>query len=167
MNVWEVDNRITAIIAEQCELADDSTGEITDINRLLELEMEKTELLEQLALEYKNRKAEAEAIKQEEANLKARRAIAEKACSRIAEYIDCIAEGEPLKTPKCAITFRHSKSVAFDDVEKWLAWAEVAHPELLKQADPQPNKVAISGLLKAGVEVGGAYLQDNVSMTIK
>lgn len=166
MGVWDINQRISEIFAEEASLVNED-GEVTDLDRLLELDMEQTELKEQLALDYKNLKAESAAIKAEEIALADRRKRNEHTMERIAYCLSVLCDGEKLKTPRCEITFRKSKAVVFDDEATWVAWAKVHRPELLTFSEPKPSKTAISGLLKAGEEIAGANLRESVSMSIK
>lgn len=166
MGVWDINQRIAEIFAEEASLVNDD-GEVTDLDRLLELDMEQTELKEQLALDYKNLKAESAAIKAEEVALADRRKRNEHTMERIAYCLSVLCDGEKLKTPRCEITFRKSNAVAFDDEDSWVRWAKIDRPDLLSFADPKPNKVMIRRLLIIGEEIAGASLRESVSMTIK
>lgn len=166
MNIWEVNQRIADIFAEEASLVNED-GEVTDMGLLLELDMEQTELKEQLALEYKNLKAEATALKAEEDALAKRRKASEHTMERIAYCLSVLCDGEKMKTPRCEVSFRRSKAVTFDDEPSWVAWAKANRPDLLTFAEPKPSKTLIGNCIKAGEVIDGVSIRESVSMTIK
>lgn len=152
MTLYEINEQIVACI-------DEETGEV-DVEKLCALELKRTEKIENIALWVKELKADAAAIKAEEQALKARRESKEKKAESLTKYLSEALSGERFETPKTAITFRHSKKVEITDFT-------ALDDDFLRYSEPTPDKKKIGEALKAGIEVKGAQLVDNISMTVK
>ena len=158
MKLYEIDAQIYALI-------DPETGEITDLEAWDALQIERGQKLENLALYYKDVKAEAEAIKAEEANLSERRKAAEAKAERLKTKLEQLLGGEQLKTSRVVCQYRKTQSVEVD--EPFIEWAFKNATDLLTFTAPKPNKVKIREAIKAGREVFCAEIVDGVSFSIK
>lgn len=158
MKLYEIDNAIL-------ECIDFETGEIIDVDKLNELQMERDAKIESVALWIKDLKAEAEAIKAEKLALAERQKVAENKAERLKKWLAYALNGEKFKTPKCAISFRNTESV--EVTEEGLEALMKEHDELLTYKDPEPNKTAIKQAIKDGLSVAGVQLVQNVSTIIK
>lgn len=163
MTIYEIDREIQALLDGG---VDEETGElIVETDRLEELQMERDGKVENLALACKNLKAEADAIRAEEKALADRRRVVENKAKRAQSYLDYVLRGEKWKSPKVSISYRTSRSVEVD--EGFVKWARRAHKDLLRIRDPEPDKTAITALLKIGEKMKYARLVESTSMTIK
>lgn len=164
-SLYEINSQISEII-EKGFAIDEETGEIiSDLSELEELQAEREIKIENTLLFYKNLKAEAKMLKDEEAALKARREKCEKKADKLKDFIEYILAGENFKTAKVAVSYRTSKSVNVSD--GFVEWATKNRPELLRVKEPEADKTALRKLLTAGEEIPGASFEENLSMTIK
>lgn len=137
------------------------TGEVINIKALNDLKMERAEKVRNIALWYKDLLSDAEAIKREEQQLNQRRRAAENKALQLKSYLaNVLLDGEKVKEPQFAISWRKSQSVNITDEKK------IPATYLVPQA-PKVSKTEIKKALKAGENVPGVELQDNVSIQIK
>lgn len=158
MKLYEIDNAILDCI-------DMETGEVIDIEKLNELQMERDAKIENVACWIKDLKAEAEAIKKEKQALADRQKAAENKAESLKKWLAYALNGEKFKTAKCAVSFRKSESVEVTDAGIKSLMKE--HDELLTYKAPEPNKTAIKQALKDGLNVDGVQLVHNTSTIIK
>lgn len=158
MTIYEIDEKILNCI-------DLETGEIIDIDKLNELQLEKDAKIENVACWIKELKAEAEAIKAEKLVLAERQKVAENKAESLKKWLAFALNGEKFKTAKCSVSFRRSESV--EVTEEGLEALMKEHDELLTYKAPEPNKKAIKDALKDGLSVEGVRLGCNTSVIIK
>lgn len=153
MTLYEIDAAILDCI-------DAETGEVVDADKLNDLQMEREEKVEAVALWIKDLTAEAAALKAEKQAFSERQAAAEKKAESLRKWLSDALAGQKFKTTRVAVSFRKTESVDVPDV-----WA--LDDSFLKYADPTPDKQKIKAALKAGEAVTGAALVEGQSMTIK
>lgn len=136
------------------------TGEIVDFQAFEKLQMERTDKLENIALWYKNLHSEAEALKAEEKAFAYRRISAESKAESLKNYLNSALNGQPFKTVKANVTFRKSKSLQIID-------ESVIPKEYFKTPDPVVSKTDITNDIKAGKEIPGVELKENLNISIK
>lgn len=153
MNIYEIDSQILSCI-------DEETGEILDVERLEKLIQDKNNKIESVACWYKNTVAEAEAIKAEISNLKARKERDEKLAENLKKYISDILDGEKFKTPKVAISYRKSSSVEVDDVYR-------LPDEFLTYKAPEPKKSLLKSAIDNGQKFEGVRIVEKMNIQIK
>ena len=158
MTIYEIDKEILNCI-------DPETGEIIDIDKLNELELERDAKIENVACWIKELKAEAEAIKAEKLALAERQKVAENKAESLKKWLAFALNGEKFKTAKCSVSFRKTESVEVTD--EGLSNLMKEHDELLTYKAPEPNKKAIKDALKDGLSVQGVRLECNTSVIIK
>lgn len=158
MTIYEINEQILNCI-------DLETGEIIDIDRLNELQLEKDAKIENVACWIKELKAEAEAIKAEKQTLAERQKVAENKAESLKKWLAYALDGQKFKTSKCSISYRKSESV--EVTEEGLNNLIKEHDELLTYKAPEPNKTAIKQALKDGLSVQGVQLVQNTSTIIK
>ena len=158
MTIYEIDEKILNCI-------DLETGEIIDIDKLNELQLEKDAKIENVACWIKELKAEAEAIKAEKLALAERQRVAENKAESLKKWLAYALQGEKFKTAKCSVSFRKTESV--EVTEEGLEALMKEHDELLTYKAPEPNKKAIKDALKDGLSVAGVQLIQNTSTIIK
>lgn len=159
MTIYEINEQILNCI-------DLETGEIIDIDKLNELELERDAKIENVACWIKELKAEAEAIKAEKLALAERQKVAENKAESLKKWLAYALDGQKFKTPKCAISFRKSEAVEVTE-EGLENLMKCGKDELLTYKSPEPNKKAIKDALKDGLSVEGVQLVQNTSTIIK
>ena len=158
MKLYEIDNAILDCI-------DTETGEVIDIDKLNELQLERDAKIENVACWIKDLKAEAEAIKAEKLALAERQKAAENKAESLKKWLAYALDGEKFKTARCSVSFRKTESV--EVTEEGLEALMKGHDELLTYKAPEPNKTAIKQAIKDGLNVDGVQLVQNVSTIIK
>ena len=158
MTIYEINEEILNCI-------DLETGEIIDIDRLNDLQLERDAKIENVACWIKELKAEAEAIKAEKLALAERQKVAENKAESLKKWLAYALDGQKFKTSKCSISYRKSESV--EVTEEGLNNLMQEHDELLTYKAPEPNKKAIKDALKDGLSVAGVQLVQNISTIIK
>lgn len=157
MNLYELNRAIADFDLE----IDEETGEVTNLDDLDALELERDTKVESIALWVKNLTAEAAAIKAEVQNLTKRQKAAENKAERLKDYLMGNLAGEKFKTPKVAISYRTSEAVEILDEDL------IPEEFLAIKTEYKPDKKAIKDELKAGGEVEGAELVKRTSLQIK
>ena len=158
MSIYEIDDAITSLV-------DMETGEIDDEKRYDELQMERTQKIENIGCYYKNLTAEAKAMKEEEANLAQRRKAVENKAERIKALLVYALKGEKFESPKVRCGYRKPKSVQVDD--SFVAWAREHADDLLTFKEPTPDRKAIKAALEDGREIEHAEIVTNESLQVK
>ena len=158
MSIYEIDDSILSLV-------DMETGEIEDEKRYDELQMERTQKVENIGCYYKNLVAEAKAMKEEEANLAQRRKAVENNAKRIKNLLAYALRGEKFESPKLRCSYRKAKSVQVDD--GFVSWAQIYADDLLNYAVPTPNRKAIKEALEDGREIEHAEIVTNESLQVK
>lgn len=160
MRLWEIDKAIEDLVSK----VDPETGEATfDLEELDALQLQREQKIENLALVIKNYLAEANAIKEEEKNLAARRKATENAAERAKAYLEHVLNGETFKSPKAVVSYRTSQKVEVG--EDFFAWAGAS--QYLRVKDPEPDKTALKAAIKEGADIPGVTLEESRSMQIK
>lgn len=159
MKLYEIDRSIL-------ECIDLETGEIIDVDKLNELQLEREVKIEGVACWIKDLKAEAEAIKAEKLVLAERQKAAENKAESLKKWLAFALNGEKFKTAKCVVSFRNTESVEVtpEGLENLM---KDGKDELLSYKQPEPNKTAIKAAIKDGLNVQGVRLVQNVSTIIK
>lgn len=158
MSIYEIDDSILSLV-------DMETGEIEDEKRFDELQMERTQKVENIGCLYKNLVAEAKAMREEEANLARRRKAVENRAGRIKNLLVYALKGEKFESPRLRCGYRKSKSVRLDD--SFIDWARENAGDLLTFNEPTPNKAAIKAALDGGREIEHAEIVTNESLQVK
>lgn len=164
MTLYEIDRAIHDVLEHGISY-DPETGEVifddTDLDQLnIDLETK----IENTGLYIKNLRAEAEAIKAEEAALKARRERKQNTADHYADYIKnyMIMDGRPrYETPRVSMTIRKSEAVEIDPL------ANIPDAYLVEKREVKPDKTALKKALKGGEVFEGVHLITNQNITIK
>lgn len=152
-NLYEIDAQIT-------ECFDADTGELLDAEKLENLMIEKENKLENVALWIKNLKADAAMYKAEKTAFAERQAAAERKAESLTMWLKNALDGQKFKTEKAEVNFRKTQKVEVIDI-----WE--LNEDFVKYSDPTPDKAAIKRAIKAGEDVKGAKLIDDISISIK
>lgn len=162
MTLYEINEQIKNVL-ENCY--DPETGEIYDEELMTQydsLRLQREEKAENVACYIKNLRAESAAIKEESKKLAARAKSADNKADHLEDYLRYCLQGNKLNTARCAVGYRKSKAV---DVEPD-AW-QFLPEQYLRVKQPEPDKKAIGDALKAGQNLPGCKLVENISMIIK
>ena len=87
MTLYEIDQKIQSLV-------DPETGELLDYEAFSQLQMDREQKIENMALWVKDLAAGAKAIKEEEDNLKERRKAMENKVERLKTYLSIALDGE-------------------------------------------------------------------------
>ncbi len=159
--LYEINNAIL-------ECCDTETGEILDVERLEQLQLEKVQKIEGVALYIKNLDAEASALKAEEAALAERRRAKENKAKRLKEYLTNALNGQKFETTRVRLSFRTSTGVEIDDELALLTWLENHNLDhCIKYKLPEISKVEVGKLLKAGAEMPGVAFVERSNLQMK
>lgn len=150
-------------------VTDPETGEVTDIEALDSLFMEREQKIENVILYYKDVNAELNALYGEIGTLNDRADRLERTAEGLKIYIGKALEGQKFKTSKCEVSYRKSETAEVDDQEKFIEWAKMAeNTEVLKHKEADlPDKMAIKKLLKAGNTIPYCHLETHNNISIK
>lgn len=156
-NLYEIRREIADFEFE----VDPETGELLNAMSWDELNMAFGEKVENIACYIKNLNSDIEDFKVEENQLAKRR----KSLERKAEYLRRLLldnmGGEKYSSARCAVSFRRSEIVQVDSVE------HIPAALLRVKTTVEPNKTAIKDAIKAGQEISGCKLVENMSVQIK
>lgn len=153
MKLYEINEEIYKCV-------DEETGEIIDMEKLVDLQLAFDEKVEGIACWIKELVAEAKAVKEEKDNLAIRQKSLENKAESLKNYLDSFLSGQKFKTPRVTISYRKSTSTEVLD------WRELPN-EFLKTKDPEPDKNAIKKALQDGVELPGCMLVEKQNICIK
>ena len=165
MTLYEIDKAIYELL-EKGFMVDEETGEvICGAEELEQLQLERSQKLESVALYIKGIEAFIADIKAEEEALAKRRKKKEDKVDRLKKYLtdSIIGNGEDsFESAKVSVSFRRSEGVEFTDKdaldEKY--WREKT------TVKREPDKTLIKASIKAGESVNGAYLDVRQNINI-
>ena len=155
MNLYEIDDAIL-------ECVDTETGDIIDVERLEALELERDTKISNIACWIKDLNAEAEAIKAEKQALDKRQKVSENKAESLKRYLQGYLGGAKYKDGRCAISYRNSESVEFDenlDVSTL--------PSDLVKVKVEPSKTLIKQAIKDGRTVEGCHIVSKENIQIR
>ena len=152
--LFEIDQDILSIV-------DDETGEILDLERLSELQMERNAKIDGVACYVKNLENEAAGLKAQKDAFAEREKAAKAKIDGLKRWLTQACGGEKFTSERCEVRFRKSEQVIVENVD--------ALPEeyLREKISVEPDKNAIKDALKAGTEIVGCSLASNISATVK
>lgn len=152
-SLYQIEEAIMACV-------DMETGEIVDCDKLEELQIERDDKIQNIALWIKNLESDAEAYKKEKESFADKQKVAENKVKRLKEYLGTYLDGQAFKSTRVNISFRSSESVNVTDISK-------VPEQFLKYAEPTADKTAIKKMLKSGFTVDGAELVTSNNIQIK
>lgn len=152
MKLYEINQEIEKCISWE-------TGEITDPERLEQLQIDKHEKLRNIAFVAINASADIEAYKAQEKRFKAKRTAAEKTLVWAKETLARELAGQKMKEAEFTISYRPSEVVEIDDYT-------ALPPEFLK-VKSEWDKAAIKAALKEGAVFEGCRLVQKQNIQIR
>lgn len=171
MKLYEINEAIEALLAALT--VDPETGEVpADVDDVIAqldaLSMERTAVLEYLAKEVLNLRADQAAVKAEEARLKERRERMARREASIMNVLDRECAGKKTDLGVATVNYRSSEATEITSEADARAWLMASgHDDCLRYAEPAIDKTALKALLKSGVEVPGANVTKHVSCSLK
>jgi len=153
-SLYEIDQQIMSCV-------DMDTGEIIDMDKLSELQIERETKLENIALWIKNLKAEEAALKAEKDAFAEREKQTKAKREKLSEWLTGALNGEKMSTTKVSISFRKSESVKISDIDA------IPMSYIVETITESPDKVAIKAALKNGLDVPGCELELKNNIQIK
>ena len=168
MTLYEIDAAIMTAIAHGI---DPETGEITNLDELMGLQMDRERKIENIACLVKNLKADVKAMKEEAQTLTDRRRVVENKVARLEAVLDEALDGQKFTTPRCVVSFRNSKAVEVDDEDALINWACLNGQEdnFVRYRAPEINKANLLRYLKEGCTLNppGVRLVERRSLGVK
>lgn len=158
--LYDIDTRIEEVFKAAI---DPETGEIVSpeaLNALDDLELERSEKIDNIICFIKNSKSDAAAYKAEADRQKKRYEAAMRKAESLTKYLAMhVEEGKKFSNAHGEITWRKSVSVDVPDV--------MALPEEYRRAEWKADKKSIGDVLKKGGEVSGASLVEKKNMIVR
>lgn len=168
MTLYEIDAAIMTAIAHGI---DPETGEITNLDELMGLQMDRDRKIENIACLVKNLKANVKAMKEEAQTLTDRRRVVENKVARLEAVLDEALDGQKFQTPRCVVSFRNSKAVEVDDEDALINWACLNGQEdnFVRYRAPEINKANLLRYLKEEhpLDPPGVRLVERRSLGVK
>ena len=153
--------RLYEINAEIENCIDYETGEILDIERFQELQIEKERKLEAIALVYKNAVAESKMFDDEIKALKERKEKSVKLANRMKEILFNDLNGEKFSTSKVNISFTKSEITEAFDMNK------IPEKYINVKIERNPDLTAIKKAIRSGENIEGARIIKKNNIQIK
>lgn len=171
MKLYEIHAEIQRL-ADQIDF-DPETGEILmDADTIFEqidaLKMERQSILEYLAKLVLNIRAEAEALKDEEARLKHRRLSLDLKENRLMKVLDRECAGQKTNLGVATFSYRQNSHVEVSDAAKAIRWLKQhKHTECVRIPEPEISKTEVKKLIKSGTEIPGCAIKQDYSCLLK
>lgn len=170
MNIWEIDQRMSEIMALEAdeELVDLETGEVISVADALEkLEMARETKIENAALMAKNLNAQASAIKAEEEKLAKRRKAIEEKAEGVKRYLIAALTREDGTSEKFT-TARAQVSVRINPARLVILNESQIPKEFFREVtETKVSRADLKEVLMRGIEVPGAAIERGRSVVIK
>ena len=139
---------------------DMETGEIVDLDRLHDLQMERGDKIRNIACYIKNLRSDAAQYDEEAKTFAARKKAAQTKADSLTAYLSSMLNGEKVKDKEYSISWRKSESVNITD-------DSLLPDTYLVPQPPKVDKAGIKAALKAGTAVTGAELAEKNNIQIK
>lgn len=158
MTLFEIDNEIAKALENAIDI---ETGELIHPELIENLQLARNDKIKNIALAYKNKKAEMEAIKGQKDLFVAREKRAKKEVEDLGKYLEYALQGETFKCAEVEVKYRKSTSVQVSN--------DVVLPEeyLTIKTTLEPNKKLLADALKNGTEIAGVELVTKNNIQIK
>lgn len=153
-SLYQIDQEILACV-------DAESGEVTDLEKLMELQMERGQKIENIALYIKNLRAEAEAIKSEADALTQRLKAKQTKIDSLTAYLADTLNGEKFETARTAISFRRSERIQIEE------WALVPPEYTISKTTVTTDKAKLKAAIKGGAKIDGCSIVTILNPQIK
>ena len=138
---------------------DMETGEITDPERLEQLQIDRHEKLRNIAFVAINASADITAYREQEKRFTAKRKAAEKTLAWAKETLSRELAGQKMKEAEFTVSYRPSEAIEIDE------GADIP-PEFLTM-NPVIDKMSLKAALKEGAVISGCRLVQKQNIQIK
>ena len=172
-SLYKIDERLEALITEQFDIEDGVIYETEEelAKKIDEVSLDLNTKIENIGCFIKNLEAENEALEKEKKNLEKRKAVNEKKIEGLKNYLNgyltaTIADDNKrakwrFKTAKVVLGYRRSSKVEVPDIE------QLDKNYVKVKTEISADKKAIGEAIKNGKEVKGAFLKDNINLSVK
>ena len=144
------------------------TGEILDLDRVNELEMEKEEIIENLGIMWKDTNAEIAAIESEEKRLGTIKESRKKLIAQIEGWINEALGGQSYKSVNGLWECKYTKSKVTEVVDMDALLAFDVTGRFIKFGKPEARKKEIKdAILKEGITVAGCAVVEKSNFSMK
>ena len=158
MKLYEIDRAIDDFFMNNI---DPETGEMTNLDELEGLQMEREQKLENIGIAVKNIRADIEALKAERENISKRIDQAQRQANSIEAYLAYALQGDKLSTSKVKVTYRKSDSVVIDDLDR------VPERFIKVETTYTPMKAELKKAIKEGRDIDGVHLETKNNMVVR
>lgn len=156
MNLYEIEDAILGCV-------DTETGDIIDLEKLENLEMERDKKISNIACWIKDLRANSAAIKDEVKTQQARAKAMDNKADNLEQYLARYLDGAKFSDARCSISYRASvKTIVADDAIDKLADEYKTITTTVK-----PDLKAIKTALDSGIELEGCRLENRNNIQIK
>lgn len=169
MKLYEIEQQMAEILSQ---LEGDETGLLPanweDLERQLdELGMMRQQKLQNVAAYILNIRADQSALKTEEKRLAERRKALENKEDLLMDYLDRACAGQKTDLGIATVCYRRTEKVVLPDEDKVRVFlAENHHTQCLRYLPAEISKKELKELIKSGVEVPGAAVQESLSCSL-
>lgn len=161
MTLYEIDQAIL-------DLVDPETGEISDFEKLTELEMARDQKIENVGKWVKNLLSDIGDLVSEEKALKKRRLDKERKLESLKKYLADALQGQAFECAAVAIGWRKSSSLEITDPEACREYLESSgFDDCIKYAEPELRKEEIAKKINAGMKIPGCSIVTKNNMGVK
>ena len=180
-SLYKIDERLEALITEQFDIEDGVIYETEEelAKKIDEVSLDLNTKIENIGCFIKNLEAENEALEKEKKNLEKRKAVNEKKIEGLKNYLNgyltaTIADDNKrakwrFKTAKVVLGYRRSSKVEVPDIEQLdKKYINKSQSDIFNvKTEISADKKAIGEAIKNGKEVKGAFLKDNINLSVK
>lgn len=160
-SLYEIDQEILSCI-------DLETGEILDVEKLNQLQMERDSKIESIALWIKNLQSDAEAYKVEKDSFAEKERLAKNKIEQLKKWLSYATGQQKFQTTKVQISFRKSEVVEIQDEEAFINYAQTKNrDDLLTYKEPTINKTAIKAAIKDGQQIEFCSITEKQNIQVK
>lgn len=121
-------------------------------------------LVDSIASEVKNLKAEAADVRDEKQRLAKRQSQLEARAERAKRFLAYLLHGEKFKNGRHYVSYRKSEELVVDD--EFIEWAKVNDPSYLK-IEPEVRKTEVKNAIKSGTVFEFAHIEQKNNIQIR
>lgn len=158
MNLYEIN-------AELLSCIDTETGEVIDIEKLDNLNLQMHDKIENIGCWIKNLLSNADQLDVEIKSLSDRKKSAKNKAESLKKYLSDFLNGNKFESAKVSISYRKSEAVEVADIEQIKLLED--RDCYLTYKEPEANKTAIKEAIKHGSIVPGCSLVEKQNIQIK
>ena len=173
MTLYDIDERLVTLLNDHFDIEDGVVCETEEelAKKIDEVSLDLDTKIENIGCYIKNLEADVEALKKEEDNLYNRRKSAERKIDSLKNYLNgyltaCYPNEDDkakwrFRSPKVMLGFRKSTTVEVPDLDK------LDKTFIKIKTETSADKKAIKEAITNGQKVQGAFLKQNVNLSVK